>query len=108
MPSNTIKNIVSPKGDSDDYKEFENKKGFYIFLTIIIYNTKNLDGIKYEINFNKEIFDRMSNIFKNLEIRDIFNKIKDILNDDNYKIKKSGSYLLLTLMSKNEKRNDKN
>ena len=115
MSSNKIYNsIISPRGDEINYKEFENMRGYYLKLsydldhiTIIIYNTKILDGIKYEINFNKETFDRMSNIFKNLEIREIFNKLIDILNEDNYKIKQSGNDLLLILISKDKKGNEK-
>ena len=115
MSSNKIYNsIISPRGDEINYKEFENMRGYYLklsydidYITIILYNTKILDGIKYEINFNKETFDRMSNIFKNLEIREIYNKLIDILNEDNYKIKQSGSDLLLTLITKDKKGNEK-
>ena len=101
--------IMTPRGDN--YKEFENLKGYYLKLSytgqdigITIFNMESLDGIKYEISINKNFLYKMNNSFKNLGIKDIFQEFYKRIKENKYTIKKRKNKIDLTLVMEQNKK----
>ena len=100
----------SPNGNFlKDFKEYTNLKEYYLkimqdmkYIEIIVYNIQLLDGVRYKIKVDLEDIHSLNSMFKCFSnIKEAFNAIIKLIDNNNYKISKQEDDLIFLLTIKN-------
>jgi len=106
---NKIKRFSTPKNDdTQNFKEFYNLYGYYLKLShikeeldIIIYDIEKLDGIRYELKIKLDEIYQLNEIFKAYSnIKEIYELMINLINGNNYSLKKDKNELTFSLKIK--------
>ena len=109
-------NFVTVTGDIENSIEYYNIRDYYakLFytnneeLTIICYNMKDLDGIKYELKINLEQIYNISSIFRQYtSMKELYEFIIDLIKDGKYEVNKNeDNNLVLNFIITDIKKNE--
>jgi len=112
---NEIEFLTPEYNDSMKFKEFYNLSGYYMKLShikdelgIIIYDIEKLDGVKYELKIKINDLYQLSSSFRAYSnIKEIYELMINLINGNNYSLKKDKNELIFILKIKDNFNNIK-
>ena len=74
-------------------------KQLLVELSLINYNTKKLDGIKYSLKLSLSILQKASDLFKNFDkMENIYDLVILLIEEKKYKLYNSGNKVIFSIM----------